>query len=516
MPLSFRPPLARPQRLTPFVVALASLKLMLPFFIPRPWEFHRDELLYLAMGDHLDLLRMQFPPLIALAAAAIDGLAGGTVLGTRLAAAIPSTLYLVIAALIARDMGGGRRAQVFTALGVLVAPIFLRAGILFQPVVYEQLWWLMSCWALVRLLREDLPGWWLLLGVAVGLAALTKFSAAFFALGLLMAVLFSPLRADLRGPWPWLALLLAILVGLPTITGQMTWSWPFFEQARVLRDTQLERVTPLAFLGGQLFLLTAAAPFAIVGLAALAAARVLEPWRPLAVLVFVVTSAFLVAGAKDYYLAPLHGLLIAAGAVALERWIGDRSQRLLVSLAALSMVVVGLVLLPAALPVLTPDGTVEYLRGLGLARATETNRGIQLELPQDYADMLGWRELAEATRAVYDSLPADERARVVIVGTNYGRAGALQRYGPALGLPAPISRNGDFYHWGPGDRPGDVAIVVGGSVEALGQVFGSVTLVRTVANPLGVQEERAVPIFICRDLAQPLPELWRQLGPEWG
>ncbi|MFL5505330.1 MAG: glycosyltransferase, partial [Gemmatimonadales bacterium] len=112
MPLSFRPPLARPQRLTPYVFALASLKLMLPFFIPGPWEFHRDELLYLAMGDHLDLLRMQFPPLIALAAATIDDGAGGTVLGARLAAAIPSTLYLVVAALIARDMGGGRRAQI--------------------------------------------------------------------------------------------------------------------------------------------------------------------------------------------------------------------------------------------------------------------------------------------------------------------------------------------------------------------------------------------------------------------
>ena len=85
-----------------------------------------------------------------------------------------------------------------------------------------------------------------------------------------------------------------------------------------------------------------------------------------------------------------------------------------------------------------------------------------------------------------------------------------------MGLPAPISRNGDFYHWGPGDRSGDVAIVVGGSVEALGEVFDSVMLVRSASNPLGVDEERDVPIFVCRGLRQPLPELWRRLGPEWG
>ena len=130
--------------------------------------------------------------------------------------------------------------------------------------------------------------------------------------------------------------------------------------------------------------------------------------------------------------------------------------------------------------------------------------------------MLGWRELATATRDVVNGLPADERARAMIIATNYGRAGALELYGRNLGLPRPVSRNGDFYHWGLGDRPGDVAVVVGGSVEALGQFFGSVTLVRTVENPLGVEEERSVPIFVCREPRRPLREVWAELGPEWG
>jgi 4-amino-4-deoxy-L-arabinose transferase-like glycosyltransferase len=516
MPLSFRPPLARPQRLAPAVLALALVRLLLPFFLPRAWEFHRDELLYLAMGDHLDLLRMQFPPLIALVAAFLHAAWGAALLATRLAAAVPGTLYLLVATLVARDLGGGPRAQWFTALAVLVAPVYMRAGILFQPVVYEQLWWLVACWALVRLLREDGAAWWLVLGVALGLAALTKFSAAFFAMGVLVAVLASPLRRALGTAWPWLALLLAALIGLPSITGQMAWQWPFLEQARVLRETQLGRVTPLAFLGGQVFLLGAAAPFALAGLLALLASDRLRPWRALGILVLVVTAAFLFAGGKDYYLAPLHGLLVAAGAVKLERLVGERSRRLLVPLAGVAMALAGLVLLPIGAPVLTPAGTSQYLQQLGLARATETNRGAQLALPQDFADMLGWRELAEATRTVVDGLPPDDRARAMVIATNYGRAGALQLYGPALGLPPPVSRNGDFYHWGLGDRTGDVAVVVGGSADELGEFFGSVTLVRTVANPLGVEWEREVPIFVCREPRRPLREVWPELGPEWG
>ena len=516
MPLSFRPPLARPQQLTPLVLGAVLVKLLLPFFLPRAWEFHRDELLYLAMGDHLDLLHMQFPPLIAVVAAFLHSATAASLLATRLAAALPGALYLLVAAFIARDMGGARRAQLFTALGVLVSPVFLRAGILFQPVVYEQLWWLVACWALVRLLREDPRGWWIVLGVALGLGAITKFSLAFFAVGVLVAVLVSPLREDLTQPWPWLGLLLAVLIGLPTITGQLTWHWPFFEQARVLRATQLDRVGPLSFLGGQFFLLFATAPLAIAGLFALLASDVLRPWRALGALVVAVTAAFLMGGAKDYYLAPLHGLLVAAGAVDLERRIGDRRGRLLVPLAGLVMAVLGLVVLPVGAPVLTPEGTSNYLRELGLARSTETNRGTQLSLPQDYADMLGWRELATATRDVVNGLPADERSRAMIIATNYGRAGALELYGRNLGLPRPVSRNGDFYHWGLGDRPGDVAVVVGGSVEALGQFFGSVTLVRTVENPLGVEGERSVPIFVCREPRRPLREVWAELGPEWG
>ncbi|HEX5633870.1 MAG TPA: glycosyltransferase family 39 protein, partial [Gemmatimonadales bacterium] len=479
------------------------------------------EFLYFAMGDHLDLLRMQFPPLIAVAARLLDALTGTTVLATRLAASLAGAAYLLVTVLIARDMGGARRAQLLAGVGVLVSPVFLRAGTLFQPVVFEQVWWLVACWALVRLLREDGPGWWIVLGVALGLAALTKFSAAFLAAGVLAAVLLSPRRADLREPWPWYALGIAVLIGLPSLTGQMTWDWPFLAQARELRASQLARVSALDFVGGQFMLLAGAAPLALLGLMglllgrALQGWRALEPWRPLGALVVVAAALFLALGGKAYYLAPVHGLLIGAGAVQVERWLG-RGPSTAPPVLAGAMCALGVLVLPIAVPVLAPDGIASYAARLGMTKVTETNTGTQLELPQDFADMLGWEEQVAAVAEVYGGLTPEERARVTVLGTNYGRAGALQHYGPRHGLPRPVSLAGDFYHWGPGDRPGDLLIVVGGDPATLSQLFRSVTLVRTVRNPRGVEEEREVPIFVVRDPVQDFRETWRRMGPQWG
>jgi hypothetical protein len=79
-----------------------------------------------------------------------------------------------------------------------------------------------------------------------------------------------------------------------------------------------------------------------------------------------------------------------------------------------------------------------------------------------------------------------------------------------------VSRSGDFYNWGPGNRPGEVLIIVGGDADELGQLFHSVTLAETVSNPRGVEEEREVRIHVVRDPLKPLRDIWRELGPDWG
>ncbi len=486
--------------------------------LPQPgYGFHRDELLYLAMGQHLDLFRMQFPPLIALLAELARSLPLDLLRSVRLIPALAGATLPVLVAMIAGELGGRRRAGFLAALAILVSPLFLRAGVLFQPVVFEQLWWCLATLALVKLLNGRDRRWWLVLGLALGLSALTKFSVAFLVAGVLVAIAVSPLRQDLRTLWPWLAAALSAVLALPSLAGQITWGWPFLAQARELRATQLGHVDPLGFFLGQFLLLGPGGPLWLIGLIVLLVSAKLRPFRPLGLLALTVFLLLLATRGKDYYFGPLHPLLIAAAAVMLEVWLEGRRWRRAVFTAVVAFLLLGgVALLPLGVPILPPESMSRYAARLGVARTTRTNMGESLPLPQDYADMTGWREQVSTVATVFRELPPGERSRATILANNYGRAGALALYGPEQGLPYPISRNGDFYQWSLGRPIGETVIVVGGSVERLREYWGEVTEAARSRNPTGVQEEQDVPIFVCRKPKTDLRTLFRSLGPEWG
>ena len=175
-----------------------------------------------------------------------------------------------------------------------------------------------------------------------------------------------------------------------------------------------------------------------------------------------------------------------------------------------------MLLLPLGSPILPRETLARYAERLGVSRAVATNYGTVLPLPQDFADMIGWEELAATVAATYRSLPEEDRARTAIIGGNYGRAGALAMYGRRYRLPYPASRSGDFYNWGLPVHPIEILIIVGGTVEELGPLCGSVTEASRTANPWGVEEEQVVRIHVCRDLTDPADVIWRELGADWG
>jgi len=501
----------------PIGVWVTALIFLVLHLLPQPgYGFHRDELLYLAMGDHLDLYRMQFPPLMAILAQAARAVPVDLLPALRIIAALAGAALTILTALICRDLGGGRRWQVLAAVTIPVAPIFMRAATLFQPVVFEQLWWTVAVFALARLLGGQDRRWWLAVGAAVGLSALTKFSVAFLGAGLMVAVVCSPLRRDLATRWPWLGLSLAVVVALPSITGQAVWGWPFFEQARVLQTRQLVHVDRLGFFLDQFMMLGAGAGLWLVGCLALLGSRRLRAYRPLGVLAATVFLLFILGSGKAYYFGPMHPLLLAAAVAWIGGAIPARWQRRALAGGLVWLIIGGVALLPMGIPLLAPAPMSRYAAALGVTQATTTNYGTVLPLPQDYADMTGWPELVDTVAAVFHSLPDEEQAKAVIVGVNYGRAGALALFGPRHGLPYPVSRHGDFYWWGPGDRRGDVAIVVGGSRDDLEDVWEEVELVAHARNRWGVDEEQDVPIFLCRRATVNLQELFRDLGPVWG
>jgi hypothetical protein len=454
---------------------------------------------------------MDFPPAIALIAEAVRATLGDSLLAIRLVPAPAGTALVILAALLARELGGGRWAQALAALGVLASPLFLRSANLFQPVVLDQLAWTVALYALVRLCREERPRWWLLLGSALGAGLLTKFSAAFIGLALLLALLATRRRAWLRTPWPWLAALLALAIGSPGLVGQIRLDFPVLGQMADLRQVQLERVTPLDFLAGQL-LWGPATLVGAAGLVGLLADRRLRAFRVVGwtcVWVFLILMAL---HGKAYYAGPVYPTLIGAGAVMLERVRGARLGPVLRWGGAAALLLTMSALLPIGVPILPPAAMARYARAIDASSALRTNTGEMERLPQDYADMLGWEEQVRAVARVYRSLPALDRARTVLVGANYGEAGALDLFGPRYGLPAVVSPTGSYWFFGPGTKPGEVIVTIGADREDLVPLFDSVEAAGRVTSPWSVAEERDLTIYVARGPHRTLQELWPSLA----
>ena len=515
-----------------------------------PYGVHRDELLYLAMGEHLRLWAMDFPPFVALLAQAVrifapDVGVDGTAL-LRLGPALAHGALVVLAAVLARELGGRRGAQGLAAFAVATAPLFVGAGGLYQPVVFDQLWWTLGFVALARLGRPRARGrpaaadaraaWrdWALLGAAVGLGLLTKFSIAFFAAGAAAGILATPLRRRLATPMPWAAAALALALGAPSVVGQLRLGWPVAGQMAELRASQLARVGPLDFLAGQTVmgpaLLVAALGllFLLGGLPRLAQ-RLPARWghplpavttggRAAGVAALVAVLLLMLGRGKAYYAGPVYPLLVAAGAVALlALWGRAGGGRGVGATAAVVLVAFGLLTAPLALPVLPPPEMARYAAAIGQAPASNT--GEPLAIPQDFADMLGWPGMAAATAAAFDALPPAERADAAVIGGNYGEAGALALYGARLGLPEAVSPAGSFWFFGPGDREGRTAVVLADSAAAapeLARLFAEVRPVRAAVpaelRPWVVPEERNAWVFVCHGGRRALVEVWPALA----
>lgn len=454
---------------------------------------------------------MDFPPAIALIAESVRATVGESLFAIRLVPALAGTAILVLAACIARELGGGRWAQGLAALGVLASPLFLRSANLFQPVVLDQLTWTLALYALIRLCRDESPRWWIALGAAVGLGLLTKFSAAFLGAALLLAILATPRRAWLRTRWPWLAALLALAIGSPSLVGQIRLGFPVLSQMADLRATQLERVTPLEFIAGQL-LWGPATLIGLAGLAALLTRRDLRPFRVVGWTCLCVMAILLALHGKSYYAGPLYPTLLAAGGVWLERVGSPRTGAALRWGAAAALLLFMAVLLPLGVPILAPERMARYARAIGATAALRTNTGEMDRLPQDYADMLGWEAQARAVASVVRALPPADRGRAVLVAANYGEAGALDLFGPRYGLPQVVSPAGSFWFFGPGTRPGDVVVTIGVSREDLRPLFASVEEAGEVRSPWSVAEERDLTILVARGPRRTLQEVWPSLA----
>lgn len=500
------------------LAAAVALKLALHVTtaLATPYGLQRDEFLYLAMGAHLHLWRMDFPPAMALLAQLMRATTGVGLPWLRLVPALASVLLVVAALLVARELGGRWFAQGLAALALIASPAFLRSGALFQPVVFDQLTWTAALLALLSIGRTGgtRGRWWIALGIACGAGILVKFSIAIIGAAIGGAILVLPERRWLATRWPAIAVLLALVIGAPSLVGQVHTGWPALVYERQLAAQQLVHVTVTGFLATQVAMLGIGVAIAVAGLWALWRTRAL---RVVALACFLALAILLLFQGKGYYLLPVYPVLLGAGAAWLERVTAPNGRRrwagATVRVGTVALVAgYGVLMLPFGLPLLAPEAMAHYATRFGQTFRT-TNTGRVLRLPQDYADMLHWRERVEAVARVYDSLPPAVRDSAVIAATNYGEAGAIDYYGPALGLPPAICGCGSYWFFGPGEKSGAVLVTIGVTEQELRTIYRTVRPAGRLVDPWAVPEEQDVPLFVATDPLRTLQAVWPALDP---
>jgi hypothetical protein len=489
-------------------IALGAFLIHLAVNLMSPYGFHRDEFLYLAMGEHLQLWQMDFPPLIAVLANISRAVFGDSLASIRFFPAAAGSLLIVLAADIARRLGGKAFSQTVSALAMLMPTIFLRPGNLFQPVVFDQLWWTLGLWCLLRWRESGNTRWWVYLGIVMGIGLFTKFSILFFGCGVLVGLLVTSDRRMLRTRWPWIALALTVLIGLPSLIGQLRLGFPVIGQMQDLQSRQLVHVSWSGFVVGQFMMLQLSSLVALTGIIALLTAKRFAQYRILGwVFVGSFTLLFLTHG-KNYYLGPIYPAMIGAGAVVMESVGSGRWKTVFRASLMVLLFTVGLVTVPLGLPILPPPDMEQYTQRLGINEAVKTNTGDLLRLPQDYADMLGWEEQVKALADVYQALSPEQRTHTVIFAGNYGEAGAIDFFGPRYGLPHALCVNGTYWYFGPGSEPGTSVLTIGIGEKRLKGNWTNVTLKSQITNTWAVLEEQRLAVYFCEDELKPIQALW--------
>ena len=491
---------------------LAAATLLFHLLTIRGYGYFRDELYYLACARHLDWGYVDHPPLVAVLTAGVRALLGDSLFAIRLLPALAAAATVLLTAALARELGGGRFAQAMAALAAMLAPIYLSLFSFLSMNAFDVLAWA-ACFLLVaKILGGGDPRLWLAFGAVAGLGLENKISVLFLGFGLVVGLVLGRRFEPFRERWLWVGGALAGLLFLPHVLWQVAHGWPTLEFMDNARRFKMVAMAPADFLGQQALL---PGPFALplwlAGLAFLLTARAARPFRPLGWAFLAVLALLLLTHGKPYYVAPAYTVLFAGGGVALERWTAGWRRRGAVRAAAFALLFLGsLPPVPFAKPILPEDAFVRYAAALGQKPSTDERHEIG-RLPQFFADMHGWPELARSVAEVHRRLPAAERSRACILGQNYGQAGAVDLFGPAWGLPPAISGHNSYHLWGPHGCTGETTIVVDYGRERLERLWAHVEPAAVYHCTDCMPYEDGKTIWIARGPRRPFPEIWHEL-----
>jgi len=479
----------------PLAALAAGVAAVLVAFSSR-YGYHGDELYFLVAGRHLAWGYPDLPPLVPLLARLLTDVAPHSLVLLRLPSALAAAAIVFLAALTCRELGGGRGAQLLAAAAIAVSPLLLASAHLFGTSPFDLFFWTLLVFLVVRILRTGDERLWIVTGLVAGIGLLNKDLVAFLAFGVLAGIALAGPRRRLASPWLWAGALIAALLWAPYLVWQAQHGWPELSVAHSIAAGRSGTSEPRwAFLPFQLVLVSPyLAPVWIAGLARLFRDPALRAFRALGWTWVVLAAVFIVTGGKPYYLGGLMPLLLAAGAPSIVAWLGRGRARLRRGLALTAIALTALTAVVVTLPVIPPS---------------DLHRTNIVSLNYDAGQTVGWPTYVEEIAGVYRDLPAGERASAALVTTSYAEAGAIDRFGPVLGLPQAYSGQDGFWYWGPPPANATTVVAVGFARSDLAPAFASIRRATLLNDHLGVNNDnQGAPVWVCRQPRASWQTLW--------
>jgi len=483
---------------TGFILVFVAIKVVLNLFAMAHFGFQRDELLHLALGDHLAWGFKEVPPVIAVIAKISSTLFGSSVFAARVFCTIAAGFIIWFTGLITVELGGRKFAITLACLALIFSPAFMASDYLLQPVVFDQLWWVLTAYLVVKYINTSSIKYLYFIGIAVGLGLLTKYSMAFFTFALIIGLLITKQRRILFNKHMLGAIAVAILLFLPNVFWQFKHHLPLVTHMKTLQETQLNYIKPSDFISQQLMVNGVALVLWFTGFFFLIFSFKLRKYQFLAFAYVAVFIFLLEMSGKDYYLFGAYPMLFAAGGFGFERWI--KSSYALRTLIILVFTVPNVPLLPMLLPVLPLNQTLGFFRysqahlpAFNFASTWEDHK--LHPTTQDYGDMLGWDELARKVADTYHSLTPDQQKHAIIWADNYGEAGAIHHFREQYNLPDVYSLDSSFTLWSPPTLSPDYIIYIDDSnnvPDRLSHWVQSYKKTGEITNPLAVEKGTSV------------------------
>lgn len=501
---------SEPRPLPALIIALSLINLIVHLVTTGFFSYgiFRDELYYLACTNRLDLGYVDHPPFSIYFLSVWKWLFGDSMFSIRLIPAIISSLTLFMLGIFTKRLGGGRAAISIAMLSYMFTPIFLGMNTIFSMNTFDFLFWITSAYFLLRIVQENNPKLWLWLGVVIGIGILNKTSMLWLSSGVFLALIFTPLRKDLKTKYPYIAALIALIIFSPFIIWNITHDFAHLEFMRNAASRKYGGLTPISFILDQLLIMNPLAIF--IWLPGFYFFFFNEDGKKLKAVLFIWIATFLIlfinGHSKGEYIAAAYQILFAGGAVMIEKW-SFRMTWLKYSLA-IPVIIAGLMISPFARPTLSLEQFLKYQSALGLEPQSNEGQELNRGIPQFYADMHGWEELAKNVSKVYQSLSLEEQKRTLVYCSNYGKASAIEYFSKNYPLPTVICPHNSYWYWWP--KPTDdysTLIIIGGRIEDHMYSLKEVEAVEVHQTKYAMPYENNLTIFIGRGFKRSSEEI---------